>query len=782
MDAGPVTLELVSFGVGGAGRPGSWAGVLVTVADASDTPRELVIRIDGFDADGDTPAIERTIASNPGVATPVWLYLWLPYTFNVGDILTVSAFEAVEGSGRGFRAGQLLGRKRISPPSLRDRSEDLIGVIGRESAGLAGYGGGGKIGNWAPLDHEATAVITGLDPTTLPDRWLGLMPFETIVWVRGNPADLSSDRASALREWIERGGHLVVVLPAVGREWDRANAYRSELLDLLPMVSVRRVEGADIGRYRAFLTKQQSLPVTLPRSAVVHELVPDDVAPFGMAMRILDDADGRCLVARRLVGTGAVTLVGLSIAQRNLGRYGLPEADVFWHRVLGRRGVVMSRAELARFEDDRKVNLANRSAVWLDGFIGNEVAKTGQSAAGVLLGFVVFIVYWLVAGPLGYAILKRKGWVRHAWVAYVAAAGVFTAIAWGGARAIRIAHVEASHLTFVDHVYGQDVERARSWVSLLIPKYGDVRLSIDKDEPTGKPRFHNTITSWAPPTPGSGGGSGFPDVRSYRVSATEPGELRRVPTRSTVKQLQIDWAGPPRWRMPTPDGDGLRLIELPSRGGGRKWRIEGTLTHDLPAEMHDVVVVVNPRQKPMGMALRQYLIASAEVYAISSWKPGEALDLDTLTTTTTKSRDREFISAQKYFEDLVPRPGVIDRLSSSDATELLMALAFYTQLAPPDWSGQDLSSRTLALRQAAHGWDLGRWFTQPCLIIVGHVGTDSAKAAEDRVGSPVPLYVDGQPVPMTGRTVVRWVYPFPADPPDHLRQSQLPEEPAGGQG
>src|SRR5690606_30916308 len=116
--------------------------------------------------------------------------------------------------------------------------------------------------------------------------------------------------------------------------------------------------------------------------------------------------------------------------------------------------------------------------------------------------------------------------------------GVFTAIAWGGAAAIRPSEFEGRHLTFLDHVYGQPVQRARGWISLLIPEYGETGVSIADPETLGRSAvgrpWHNTVAPWEPGTPGfGGGGAGFPDARGYRIDARSPDTVF-VPARATV--------------------------------------------------------------------------------------------------------------------------------------------------------------------------------------------------------------------------------------------------------
>ena len=70
-------------------------------------------------------------------------------------------------------------------------------------------------------DGAMPAVLAlGLDLETLPDRWYGLSLLSTLVWGPNDSGDPSSTAMSettrhAVREWVFRGGHLVVVLPDV---------------------------------------------------------------------------------------------------------------------------------------------------------------------------------------------------------------------------------------------------------------------------------------------------------------------------------------------------------------------------------------------------------------------------------------------------------------------------------------------------------------------------------------------------------------------------------------
>lgn len=798
LDPGEIQIAVEQFGAGGAARPGEWTGLRLSLIDSSDRQREVLVRVAVDDADGDRPWYEAVVTTNPGVRQPLWMYVRLPFGFRAGDTLAVTAFAAEEApalahTGLAFDSGRVLGSLRIPAGRLLGPTEGMIGVVDRRPLGLARYGINAGQSPWLPSGHERSEIVTGLDPAGMPDRWMGLAQFDVIVWGEPSPNTLSAERAQALREWVLRGGHLVIALPTVGQTW--TDELNNPLYDIVPKVRVRAREAVNLNAYRSLLTASPT--ALLPTNAIVQEMIPREDAEPGQAVRIIDAVPGEsaesaggglpAVAVRRLVGVGAVTFVGLDLGSPGLAARGLPDADQFWHRILGRRGELLTREELTARAGDQSVvsgMMLTRETVSLDRDIADLIAKSGWASAGVLLGFVVFVAYWVLAGPGGFALLKLKGLTRHAWLAFLATAGLFTAIAWGGAAALRPKQVDGTHLTFLDHVYGQPVQRARAWMSVLIPEYGETGVSIGDParlaDPASRPALHNAMTPWEPPNIGLGGGAGgFPDARGYRINARTP-DTAFVPTRATVKQFQFDWAGGPRWQMPRPvapeGAEGPADIRL---WDGTRDRTEpgqlapaalGALRHDLPGPLTDVVIVINRGQVPLstGQARGQGALVDAVAFKLPApWQPGTPLDL---AAATRKLTPQQNIDARQYFEQLLSA-GQADSLTGaavSDAGNIgtrLYAATFYSQLPPPDYTDRSSRVRRLAARSATHGLDLGHWFSQPCLIVVGQLAADAP--------SPVPVSVNTgggwEPVLTQGRTVVRWVYPLPAAPPAYPR-------------
>jgi hypothetical protein len=714
-----------------------------------------------------------------------WAYVRLPFGFEGG--LSASVYEAVEVSGRtdefptGYKPGRRLGYTPISPMggSVLKATDGIIGMMGSRELGLQMYfGGANSTGEaWHPQGHERSAIAMGINPADLPDRWQGLRQFDAIVWGQGDPAELRGDRATAVREWVKRGGHLIIILPGVGQTWTNGNS--NELFDIMPAVAVSRKEVEDLSGYRDLIMRRPQKAEDarpFPPSGVVHTFKPQPDAQPGEAMRILNNPEGECIVARRLVGAGVVTLIGLDLNQTAFSQFHTVDADVFWHRILGRRGSLEEPKATVNGRPNYLQMMNQRRPYLYDMDIPGEVSKTGQAAGGVLVGFVVFVLYWLLAGPVGFGLLKFRKWTQHAWVAFVLAAAAFTAVSWTGATMLRPADVEAKHLTFIDHVYGQPIQRARMWANLMIPWYGTARIAIapGEDDSSGK-HMVNAIAAWEPFVADASGAAGFPDVRGYEVDTKAP-EVMVAPSRSTVKQIEADWAGGPVWEMPRParpdeehPGTGkLVLNDAPPTPGGTPL-IDGVLTHNLKGPLLDVVVVVVRRLPTIAGGPIDMPIADAFKY--SRWDPGTPLDLTVLTSR--KPGDRTSFTSYAGLQK--PTGGNDLNVGSSgqapDAShkaDRLTALAFFSQLDPPQLG--DTVSQYAAQRMATHGWDLGVWFTHPCVIIVGHM---------DNLPSPVPLTVDGKPVKTEGTTYVRWVYPLPDNPPAYSNTGESQQFPHG---
>lgn len=762
----PVTIVVEQFGLGGVFRPGGHFGIRLALTDSADKPRAAVVVLHLPDPDGDTMLAARQITLNPGRPLGLWLYGQLPWKFGPSQFVQISVHEAPDGASvdEAASSGRLIGATRVTPQSpnaIADDTHGLMGVVGASAPGLEQYEMRTRDTNiTTDFGHEPIRVVSGILPETLPDDWRGMAAMEAIVWTEGDPLRLEGDRPGAIREWVRRGGHLVVMVPSFGSAWFNDT---NPLRDLMPAADITRHEDADLSAFRHWLTTPE-FALRAPRTrGVVHSFQPVADAEVGQASCIIEGPYG-CIAMRRIVGAGMVTVIGLDLTNRRLTEAIPVRADMFWHRILGKRFSLPTMKEQGEIAQQGG-GFSRASTVFLDRSIGSAITQVTAAGVGVLLGVVVFALYWIVAGPGGFAVLKARGLVRHAWVGFALTTAAFTAVAWAGATWIKPRRIIATHLTFLDHVYGQPTQAARTWASILLPGYGDATVFVGRagaDE-----SFRQSILPWADPTETNRRLS-FPDARSYAADIRRPDRLS-VPTRATNKQFIIDWAGGPTWSMPQPvsDDERPRLIR---RGGS--WSLSGSLVHNLPDKLVNVRVFlvvgqISEQQGAQNRQDRKWGSMHAETYSWGFergiWEPGQVMPLSIF------NRPAASAAGEAILRALVPTTRLdmlaLDEFSPVDLPEMLSdyeRMSFASMLQQPAFersAGTTGQSFKRVVRRAALGPDLGRWFTQPCIIITGVIEGPT----------PVPLSILSddtlRPIPSTGRTVVRWVYPLEPAPP-----------------
>ncbi|MEQ9617499.1 MAG: hypothetical protein RLN60_05630 [Phycisphaerales bacterium] len=754
--SGEVEISVDYFGVGDIVRPGDWAGIRLSLNDLGDEPRDVSIRLHAADPDGDTALFQREILLTPGAPAGTWLYMPLPWSLSGSNPLTITVHEA-DVSGERPVIGRQIAYERVVPKRVASPDNPMIAIVGRETFGLLQYEERGRRQqDESVTSHDLVRVVHSIDPALygLPTEWLGLAPFEAMVWTEGDPNLLPRlSHAEAIREWVNRGGHLVIVMEPVADGWFAAS---NPLADLLPDVTVVRHEEASLEPYRDLLVRPRDeyKNIRLPSQTVVHSFVKNPGAERNDAISLFEGPEGT-VVTRRLLGTGMVTVIGLDLAAGGIDRRNLIRTDAFWNRIFGKRADSLTGPEIDSVEQGGLANtIRGMGSKLADSIVSREINLTGTVSVGVLFGLALFSVYWIVAGFGSYAGLKSRGLEHHSWLMFVLVIALFTGIAWAGARFLKPTDVSARHVTILDHVYGEPVQSARSFASIMLPEYGTQRVSIapqSADEP-----WRQALVPWSDPKD-AGTTRSFPDAREYVVSTRKPDGLA-VPARQTVKQFRADWLGAPVWTMPVPQGEAA----FPE--AQRDGTLRGVLAHGLPAALEDVVIFYVRGPRPVDDVHERWEreetgLLMSEVLALelnTAWSPGQPLDLSILFTSELLG-DRA-ANAEVFFREIVPFRsggqvlGIIEETSDSDYELVNFAGALYQ----PEYKKGSFDRVPVRVRrQATHTLDISHWLTQPCIIIVGSL--------ED-APCPVPFQLDGRPIPTIGRTVVRWMFPLDDTP------------------
>ncbi|MFM8698395.1 MAG: hypothetical protein ACKOF7_06970, partial [Phycisphaerales bacterium] len=313
--------------------------------------------------------------------------------------------------------------------------------------------------------------------------------------------------------------------------------------------------------------------------------------------------DGRPFAVRRPFGFGFVTVIGIDVDgldRRALVAEGLPQADIFWNRFLGRRADAPTMAEYDDLAKNKRLETRGGLTVTADGgaLVNHFVGLQSRAAIGVLGLLMAFVLYWAAAGPISWWSLKQAKRVQFAWLAYVAVAGAVTAVAWAATGLFEFTAGRVQHLTFIDRIErpGAPAEeraamRAQSWFSAALPGYGAARVAIARTEGAAG---GNVLWSWFAPPAGSIGG--FPDTETYDVPATSQASYD-LPSRATSTVLAAAWMGTPEaaWDGTPREMEGRRLRCDITWGNSPRVILHGALEHTLPGPLVDVTLVhVNP--------------------------------------------------------------------------------------------------------------------------------------------------------------------------------------------
>lgn len=231
-----VAVELDQFGAGSLFRPGEITAIRLKLTSNLNEPKPVWVQWEVPNVDGDVVEYGRSLALTPSQPALTWLYAPLAPDADTGSVWTVRVFEERDGE-----RGREIGGTRISPSTIfaqrADSSASMLLVVNDRRMGLEDYATQGSRGQPRPdAAHEDTRIASGLKPSQLPDRWWGLFPnYDAIAWSgEMPPQDLGVDQANALREYVRRGGHLIISLPAARNPWGLGAIGQTQLEDMLP--------------------------------------------------------------------------------------------------------------------------------------------------------------------------------------------------------------------------------------------------------------------------------------------------------------------------------------------------------------------------------------------------------------------------------------------------------------------------------------------------------------------------------------------------------------------
>lgn len=801
---GPVSISLEHFGVGGHFRTGDIVAARFLLQGQIDQPTQIEIAWEVPDGNGDIAQITRRLVLDPEQPVRTWLYARIPPKLDLiaamGEIYTVRVWA--QNNGRRTRE---LGSARISPalsvnPTVAvELEEDIFGVVGSGRMGLDSYSIPAPGKDRIPSMNEITKIARGIRPEDLPDRWEGLSQFSALIWTEGSPNALNSESARAVREWIGRGGLFIVVLPETADPWGLTAPSIHQLTDLMPDWKVIRVEAVPIGTLLPIVSQSDQLlnakatmPVTFfeesGKSKAYEPLILLPVARdtrTGFPSPRSKSLDEKILAVTRSYGHGRITVIGLDVdglSRRALQSSALPQADIFWNRILARRADTPSSGEYQELQKSTRIVATPPNFVDLGrgDLIDGEIGMRGEAAIGILGAFLLFIVYWMIAGPGGFGILKWMKRERHSWALFVVTALFFGSAVWFFGGLIYSSRVRVQHLTVLDSIWRSSVNqpaidtamsRATCWFSAYLPGYGQTNVSIDPES-----ERRNVLTGWS--APGSMI-STFPNPARSAVPIETPNSLQ-VTARATSASFQAQWMGvvPSGWGKAPFTPDPARSLEqtiVP--GDPLRVMLSGLVEHTLPGPLHDVGIIhITPIRNPApkvdaangGMNKPSDALPNIGRFSIlTTWKPNEPIELkDVLYPGGPMGIDERIGDLANAIEARYQEPFIEATLRNqinqfgqitTDRRQLFLdMLGMYNMLQPPNYFTNPPKDVTAVVveRILGRSLDISPWFTTPCLILWGYL---------DAAECPIPIVIDGEKVPSSGIVLVRVVFPLPLD-------------------
>ena len=778
-----IDLAFRQFGVGNTWRAGETTGMLLDIELDAPSEQQVLVEWELPTPDGDMNRYGRMITLSPGQRRSVWLYAPLPQSLQLDTSMQVRMSRVDDGE-----EGDVLGTWSFKPRTTSSLqllpTTALIGVVGTQRAGLDQLSNPTGDHNLRPLTgNEATAITTMSNVDMLPDRWEGWLPYEAVVWTDAEP-NLRPSQIQALHDWMRRGGHLAIILPSTGNPWNLGSTDGSPLGELMPRAPRRDEQGPMRTLLQSLTTREITGQNGTMPIRIFRDLHGDfDALPSAQGWTSVHALeDGRVWAAQRPVDHGQLTLIGLDLStigrnltvQRALAGQpmtmrSIPDADLVWNRILGRRADTPDASVLDAMKNADRLNTLKptHARVVTDALVAGPIEMQERASSGLLLAFLFFITYWILAVPGSWWWLSRRDRLEWSWAVFSILALVGTVVGWLLVEGLQDRTLRVRHLTVLDHVHQNEGQHARSWMSIYLPGYGDRAVELAEDR-----TIRNLLQPWAPHQSSQ---LTFPDSADVTIDLDRRPDRSTLPGRATTTNLYADWYGQVdslRW------GGTLRMdpddpVRLERDATGQEIGLRGSLLSDLPATLEQVRIlwVTGDRMPPRRLEIVDESSAPwldplyagrglnrGHFWGISALEPGGRIDLSSFQPAPSTAMHGNIETTYRPPE--TKRLQDVADYADRDRRKELELLGLYGQLPPPTYhqTGETLTKTGITQRKFGRELDLSPWLGRPCLIVTGFMENSEL---------PVPLVVDGadDDHQSSGLTMIRWILPLPQHDP-----------------
>jgi hypothetical protein len=450
----------------------------------------------------------------------------------------------------------------------------------------------------------------------MPTSWFGYQSADTVLLATGSKNfveqlnlandDRATARLMALKEWVQRGGQLVV---AVGHNHDLVGQVltRMEIIDLTVkglVPQVKRLPGVEKWADQTHEPFRGRPSPTNPgeiSSMEVANLVP------GAGVKVLaydqreEGAKGAYpVIVQASCGRGRILVLAFDVDQPPF---------TFWKGQAKFWNTLRQNLEPPGIDNLKSTpNYGFRGY----GYQSNELASRLQESLEafpdvpvISFGWVALfiLVYILIVGPLDYFFLKKViKRLELTWITFPTVVILISTIAYFAAYYLKGNDLRINKVDVVDIDLQQPHAYGTTWFTLFSPRIQNYTVGVEPNTPTWGKETSGDRTSFSPLV----GWMGRPESGPRGMHGGSPGLFRRAydyaPEASGLLGVPIQvWSTKSftaSWHRPLA-GRELFEAELEFTRTQDK-KVGGWITSHLPVELHDVVLFYRGRAYNMG--------------------------------------------------------------------------------------------------------------------------------------------------------------------------------------
>ena len=584
-----VSLRQAEIGFGGVYKSGFWTPIWLTLErTAGSTP----VQVEILSSDGDNLPVVFVVSNTSGGDPSGSQKLWDLPTGKPQTLLGYAKIGPQRGAlslrvRAGGEAGEILLDQRLSVPPPIAATRELALALGGE------FGLEKAMAYTRRPDDVALAAATVSDVSRLPDAWWGYEGVETIFFLAGpqqpagstpagqDAADkapfwsrLSQRQISALEQWVQLGGRLIL---SVGADGEKVLAAGTPWRKLLPgaFVGVAPLrESSGLENYTSESLQLKDDDAAHPRPLTAEIKNPQGQVEVWQGGQAAETP----LVVKSLHGLGQVTFVALDLDAPALSAWpGRPRLLV---NLL--QGAKQAKSQTATSTGRLGYrDLTGQLRASLDQF-------EGVTAVNFTTVSILIIVYILLIGPVDFFVLRQLNLPRNlTWITFPTVTLLFCGLAWYLSQLAHGDQAAVHQVEVVDVDLASQIVRGTVWTDIYCPQTRTVDLSLTIDRQAVKISAPPQATfSWQG-LPGDGlGGLASRQIspgtlEPYRIDS--PGEqplIHGLPIQiASSKHLSGRW-----WGRTT-------IVAAPTLSFGRFEGLKGEVRNPLPIPLTDCLLI-----------------------------------------------------------------------------------------------------------------------------------------------------------------------------------------------